>query len=874
MKGMNQTRLNYIYSCKTNDQLMDTRREFIKKAGLLSGAAGIFSTLPASIQQALAIDPVAGSSWQDAEHVVILMQENRSFDHCFGTLRGVRGFNDPRAIALPDGRPVWLQSNAAGETYAPFHLDIKNTRATWMHSLPHSWANQVDARNDGKYDQWLNVKKSGHEEYAKMPLTLGFHNRQDIPFYYALADAFTVCDQHFCSSLTGTSPNRSYLWTGTIRKQQDETSRALVWNEDMDFESLDWRTFPELLEEHDISWKIYQNELSVDVGFEGEQDAWLSNFTDNNLEFYEQFHARLHPRHLQFLEKAVVSLPAEIEELKKKLAADPSAAEDRKKLEEKQKKLEAIRKEMQTHHSAAYENLPPREKNIHQKAFTCNEGDPDFHQLTELSFTDDGVEQKMQVPKGDVLYQFRKDVKTGALPTVSWLVAPENFSDHPGAPWYGAWYVSEVLDILTQNPEVWKKTIFILTYDENDGYFDHVPPFVAPHSHKSGTGKVSAGMDTRPEFVTLEQEKDRNDFPADYDRESSIGLGYRVPLVIASPWSRGGFVNSQVFDHTSVLQFLEIFLSKKTGKGITETNISDWRRTICGDLTSVFRPDQPGKSAMPVFLSRDAVLVSIKQAESKKLPTDYKLLSPEAIREMKKDLYASPFMPKQEKGIRASCALPYELYADGKLSADKKSFHIRFRAGGAVFGKAAGGSPFSVYAPGKYRRADDPGAFQAVRTWAYGVKAGDQVEDQWPLQAFENDKYHLRVYGPNGFYREFTGGAEDPLLEVSCEYETRPGAKNSLTGNIKLLMQNAGDREWTLEITDNAYKSPAVSKTLQQKGKAGANGIVLLDLSKSHGWYDFSVRLRNAGSSFEKRYAGRVETGKHSYSDPFMGRML
>ena len=144
---------------------MDTRREFIKKAGLLSGAAGIFSTLPASIQQALAIDPVAGSSWQDAEHVVILMQENRSFDHCFGTLRGVRGFNDPRAIALPDGRPVWLQSNAAGETYAPFHLDIKNTRATWMHSLPHSWANQVDARNDGKYDQWLNVKKSGHEEY-------------------------------------------------------------------------------------------------------------------------------------------------------------------------------------------------------------------------------------------------------------------------------------------------------------------------------------------------------------------------------------------------------------------------------------------------------------------------------------------------------------------------------------------------------------------------------------------------------------------------------------------------------------------------------------------------------------------------------------
>ena len=131
---------------------MDTRRGFIKKAGLLSGAAGLYGVLPPSIQKALAINPAVGSTWQDAEHIVILMQENRSFDHCFGTLRGVRGFNDPRAITLPDNNPVWLQSNAAGETYAPFHLDIKNTKATWMNSLPHAWSNQVDARNDGRYD--------------------------------------------------------------------------------------------------------------------------------------------------------------------------------------------------------------------------------------------------------------------------------------------------------------------------------------------------------------------------------------------------------------------------------------------------------------------------------------------------------------------------------------------------------------------------------------------------------------------------------------------------------------------------------------------------------------------------------------------------
>ena len=121
---------------------MDSRREFIRKATMLTGAAGLFSTLPASIQKALAINPPKGTTWKDAEHVVILMQENRSFDHSYGTLRGVRGFNDPRAITLPNNNLVWLQTNAFGETYAPFRLNIRESKATWMGSLPHSWPNQ------------------------------------------------------------------------------------------------------------------------------------------------------------------------------------------------------------------------------------------------------------------------------------------------------------------------------------------------------------------------------------------------------------------------------------------------------------------------------------------------------------------------------------------------------------------------------------------------------------------------------------------------------------------------------------------------------------------------------------------------------------
>ena len=113
----------------------------------------------------------------------------------------------------------------------------------------------------------------------------------------------------------------------------------------------------------------------------------------------------------------------------------------------------------------------------------------------------------MLVPKGDVLHQFRKDVGEGKLPTISWLVPSERFSDHPSSAWYGAWYLSEVLDILTKNPAVWKKTIFILTYDENDGYFDHVPPFVAPDPARPETGRVSKGIDAGLEYVSLEQDR-------------------------------------------------------------------------------------------------------------------------------------------------------------------------------------------------------------------------------------------------------------------------------------------------------------------------------------------------------------------------------
>ena len=840
---------------------MDNRREFIKKATMLAGATGLSGLLPASIQRALAIDPSPGSSWLDAEHVVILMQENRSFDHSFGNLKGVRGYRDPRAITLPNGNPVWLQSNKAGETYAPFRLDIKGTKATWMGSLPHSWSNQVDARNEGKQDGWLEAKHSGHKDYAPMPLTLGYYDRRDIPFYYALADAFTICDQNFCSSLTGTTPNRLYLWTGTIRDQQNAHTRARVRNDDTDYGvEAAWDTFPERLEDNGIDWRIYQNEISLHPGFKGEEDSWLSNFTDNPIEWFSQYHVRFSPSYLPFVPAMIESLTKETGELRQKLAGLSAGAEHDKlqgELAEKDGFLQFLKKDLETVTPEGFEKLSQREKNLHQKAFTTNHNDPSFRELTTIQYQDGDIQREMQVPKGDVLHQFREDVKAGKLPTVSWLVPPENFSDHPGAPWYGAWYLSEVMDILTQDPEVWKKTIFILCYDENDGYFDHVPPFVAPDPTKPETGLVSAGIDAGVETVTREQDLQKT--TEQEARGGPIGLGFRVPLLIASPWSRGGYVNSQVFDHTSVLQFMEKFLQHKTGKKIEETNISSWRRTVCGDLSSVFRPYHGEKTGLPVFIEKKEFIEGINKAQYKKLPAGYRPFTREEIEAARLHPGPSLFMPEQERGVRPSCALPYELYADGRLSDDKKTFEINLRAGKDVFGADSAGAPFAVYSYGK-----------EVKVRNYAVTAGDQLSDRIPVDEFTDGNYDLRVYGPNGFFRAFKGSSHDPAVFTRLDYARNGTTTAGETGRklSGLLQLHVTGTDGSAKIRDN-NKDLAGHKLLQPL-PGGTKGVLLLDPTSNSGWYDFSV-IMEGHPHFEKRYAGRVETGKDSISDPAMG---
>ncbi|WP_353134113.1 phospholipase C, phosphocholine-specific [Pseudopedobacter sp.] len=811
---------------------MDTRRSFLKKASLLAGTTAAFQILPDSIQRALAINAPAGTTYLDAEHIVFLMQENRSFDHCFGMLKGVRGFNDPRRMVQPNGLPVWIQSNKKGEHYAPFHLDIENTKATWMGSLPHTWKDMVYARNEGKMNTWLEAKKP-KTEYQHMPLTLGYYDRKDLPFYYAFADAFTVCDHHFCSSLTGTSANRSYFWSGAIREEpHNPDSIAHVDNRQINYKNISWKTFPERLQEAGIDWRVYQNELSIPVGFTEEEEDWLANFTDNNLEFYKQYNVRFHPAHRNYLHKRISELGGKLEKL-------PQDNEQKEKL---QNELLRLQREIEKYSKENFNKLSDFEKEIHQRAFTTNIADKDYHQLEEMSYADGGKEQKIKVPKGDIFYQFRTDVQAGKLPTVSWLVAPCRFSDHPGSPWYGAWYVSEALDILTANPEVWKKTIFILTYDENDGYFDHVPPFVPPHSSRPDTGSLPKDMTTAAEYVTAEQEKIRTNNP-NATLDSPIGLGFRVPLVIASPWTKGGWVNSEVFDHTSSLQFLEHFLEKTTGKKVVEDNISPWRRLVCGNLTSVFRPVENNIKPRLDFVNREQDIKRIYSAKEKDLPGNYQL-----IKNVTSASDVEGQLPHQEKGVKEACALPYDLNVDAIFDKTKEELIIRFEIGGLLPKTKLIGVPFIVKAGSAYRKDTQPG-----RTWNFTVKEGEPLIYKWDVNQFKGN-YHLEVYGPNGFYRSFTGDKQTAIaIQVNIRKEN------------KSFVLNKQSKEVSLFVGDKSY---GYAGKLLKEGKTGE---FVCKLEKSGGWYDFEVRSKDH-PGFAYRYAGHIETGFPSITDPLMGR--
>jgi len=352
------------------------------------------------------------------------------------------------------------------------------------------------------------------------------------------------------------------------------------------------------------------------------------------------------------------------------------------------------------------------------------------------------------------------------------------------------------------------------------------------------------------DYVTKEQQTNPS-ATADRLREAPLGLGYRVPMVIVSPWTRGGWVCSEVFDHTSSLQFLETFLNKKTNKTIREPNITQWRRTICGDLTSAFRPYNGEPLDKPELIQKVPFLEHINQGQFKQLPDNFKKLTAQEIAQINADPAGSILFPKQEQGIRPACALPYELYVDGRYDRIGNRYTIGFKAGNTVFGPSSSGAPFYVYAMRSYQS-------ETLRSWNYAVAAGDTLNDEWDAAAFEGGNYHLRVYGPNGFYREFNGDAANPALSISLSYEEG--------GNVVANLVNSDKVARTVTITDLSYKQGHISKILAP----GASVHVVFDLNNSHHWYDLEMKV-DGFTGYVERFAGRVETGIAGKTDPLMG---
>jgi phospholipase C len=708
------------------------RRAFLRTAagGLTASAA--MGLLPATVRKAMAIPARHRTGTiMDVEHVVIFMQENRAFDHYFGALNGVRGLGDPRPQRLPGGASVWRQPSKEHPDgfVAPFYGDSKTTNAYTVDGSDQGHQAAITIVNGGRYDQW---GRSG-ELHKRMV----YYKASDLPFYHALASAFTICDAYHCSTLTQTYPNRLHLWTGCngggkvggdpemSNYGEDETPSAdMAEDKVMARGPHDWMTYAERLQAAGVSWKVYQE---------------YDNFGDNILSVFKNFRPCAKESDLYTRGRSWVG----------EGKADP----DRKR--------------------------------------------SDGEQLVEA---------------------FRADVAADRLPQVSWIVTAADLSEHPQAePSKGEHVCAELIKALVDNPEVFAKTVFIVNYDEAGGFYDHMLPPMPPLTPQQGWSSVS---------IAGEAKDYGDDAKAANKGAHPLGLGIRVPAIVVSPWSRGGFVCSEVFDHTSTLRFLE----KRFG--VREDNISDWRRTVCGDLTSAFDFATPNQDWTALTLPQTADYMA-RVARSKASPT---LKIPER--------QAAATQEGPQRGARP---LPYALSADARV-----------RDGGLWIDLVNTGRTGAVFQVFDNTDRDGP--------WRFTLAAGETyAAGQWNRPGRAPGPYDLTVQGPNGFYRRFAGDASRP----------QPGVSVTADARSRLVVRLAGAGGGSTKVTARMNEAYPLAE-----GEAGQNlvlpskGVVrsVWDLRGSDHWYDLTVTLAD-DPSFSQRLAGHLETGRVSRTDPGIGRM-
>ncbi|MFJ7153714.1 phosphocholine-specific phospholipase C [Streptomyces sp. NPDC101118] len=671
-----------------------SRRGFVGiGAGLVAGAA-----VPAAAGSASAAAQAATGTIKDVRHVVVLMQENRSFDHYFGRLKGVRGFGDRAAVNLPGGWGMFNQPNWGGRQY-PWKLSATpdtggadgETLAQCNGDLPHSWTSQHAAWNKGRLDNWVTGVGSTR--------TLGYLDRGDIPFHYALADHYTICDAYFCSALSATGPNRTFLWSGRIDAASKDGGEE---------SGLTWETYAEALERAGVSWKVYQNA----------QD----NYGDNGLAYFKKF-TDARPGN-PLWDKGMASVPR------------------------------------------------------------VTGSTPD-----------------------DIAAAIRADAVAGTLPQVSWVVSNQAFSEHPYAPPAdGAHFVDLVYRALAANPEVFDSTVLFLNYDENDGFFDHVPPPVAP----PGT-------------------------PGEYVDGVPIGLGFRVPMLVMSPWTRGGWVSSAVFDHTSVLRFLETWTTA-LGTPATCPNISAWRRKVTGDLTGVFDFTRP-VYGVPAGL-----------------PATDKIIGMGTCGPLPNPAPQGNALPSPEPGTRPARALPYQV--NGNLD--------RFEFG--TMGKITAWFSMTNQGPQATSAAHfsiHPHQYRDTTAWQYTVDPGGTATDWFQIGLGSGSgKYDISMTGPNRFLRRFIGDTNKAGkdYEVAARYAVEPGT-GKLAVYFKITNRSSAAASFTIR-SDN-YRSDGPWTYTVPAG--GSTEDYFNAVAYTGGWYDFTV-LAGSDGSWSRRYTGHIETGAPSVS--------
>lgn len=699
------------------------RRDLLKWAG----GAGLGSLWPSLIDRALAIPAARRTGTiRDVRHIVVHMQENRSFDHYLGMLNGVRGFGDPRPLRLPGGRSVWAQPSAEHPDghVLPYHGNSRTSRSFKVDGADQSHVENMHIFNRGRYDRW------GHT--GELHNRLLHYGPGDLSFYYALADAFTVCDAYHCSTMTQTYPNRLHLFSGCNgggavggdpqmhNYGEDETPSAdMTQDQPLRPDAYRWTTYAERLQAAGVRWKVYQE---------------YDNFGDNLLSVFPPFRPCARDSELYRRGRSWVS---------------------------------------------EHKQGPDRTRS-------------DGEQLVEA---------------------FRRDVAAGTLPQVSWIVTAADLSEHPTAePAKGEHVTAKLIEALVDHPDVFASTVFLLVYDEAGGFFDHMPPPVPPVGRYRGHSTVPVDGEAKDYAGTDHAGGEVH----------PIGLGIRTPAILVSPWSRGGQVCSQLFDHSSVLQFMERCF------GVAEPNISAWRRAVCGDLTSAFdftQPDAPAHA--PKLPATDDFRERVARSHAGVA---------NAIPGIQR---ATPQMP----GQRPHRPLPYAVDLLASVTAEG-----RLRLDFVNQGKA--GATFTVH---DNRDGEEP--------WHFTIGAGHRhIAEDWAADG----AHDLTVRGPNGFWRRLSGTG---LTTVDVTLVQLPAR-----GVAELVLRNRGTAPAVARIAMDPRYPVAAARSRTHRLAPGETLRDIWLLAASDHWYDLDVTLAG-DTGFRRRFAGKIETGRPGRTDPGIGAM-